>query len=95
MGRNVSTKDHYALAGHPALMLEKTAEDHVVSWSRPDGLVFDPFCGAATTCKAALLSHRRYIGFQVHEPYYELALRRMEDAQMQYYRRTVSWLVGA
>ena len=76
-------------------MPERMAEDHVISWSRPGDVVLDPFCGAATTCKAALLSHRRYIGFEVHEPYYELALRRMEDARMQYRRRLDSWLVGA
>lgn len=95
VGRNVSTKDHYALKGHPALMPEKMALEHIVSWSRPGDLVFDPFCGAATTCKMALLGHRRYLGFEVHEPYYELAQRRMRDAQAEYRRRLDSWLVGA
>lgn len=95
VGRNVSTKDHYALDGHSAIIPEKMARDHIVSWSRPGDLVFDPFCGAATTCKIALLNHRRYLGFEVHEPYYELALRRMREAQEEYRRRLDAWLVGA
>ncbi len=95
VGRNVSTKDHYALQTHPALMPEKMALEHIVSWSRPGDLIFDPFCGAATTCKMALLSHRRFLGFEVHEPYHELALRRMRDAQAEYRRRLDAWLVGA
>ncbi|QDV36976.1 DNA-methyltransferase [Tautonia plasticadhaerens] len=95
VGRNVSTKDHYALKGHPALMPEKMALEHIVSWSRPGELILDPFCGAATTCKMALLNHRRHLGFEVHEPYYHLALRRMRDAQAEYRRRMDSWLVGA
>jgi len=95
VGRNVSTKDHYALVGHPALMPEKMAEDHIVSWSKAGDLIFDPFCGAATTSKMALLSHRRYLGFEVHEPYHELALRRMRDAQAEYRRQLDAWLLGA
>lgn len=43
----------------------------------------------------ALLNHRRFLGFEIHEPYYELALRRMKDAQEEYRRRLDSWLVGA
>lgn len=89
-----STRDSYAFE-HPAVMPEKMAEDHILSWSKPGDIVFDPFCGSGTTSKMALLNHRRFLGFEVHEPYYELALRRMEDAQEEYRRRLDSWLVGA
>lgn len=95
VGRNLSTKDHYALEGHPALMPERMAEDHILSWSRSGDLVLDPFCGAATTCKMALLNHRHFLGFEVHDPYYRLALRRMKDAQVEYRSRLDAWLVGA
>jgi DNA modification methylase len=95
VGRNVSTKDHYALTAHPALMPEKMAEDHILSWSRPGDLVFDPFCGSGTTCKVALLNHRRYLGFEVHDDYYQLARRRIQDAQVEYRRRLDAQLVVA
>ena len=93
-GGPATTKDNYASA-HPALMPERLAEDHIRSWSRPGDLVFDPMCGAATTCKMALLNHRHYLGFEVHEPYHRLAERRMEDAHAEYRRQLDSGLLGA
>ncbi len=93
-GFQKTTRDRYAYV-HPALMPEDMARDLIVSWSRPGDLVFDPMAGAATTCKMALLNHRHYLGFEVHEPYYRLAVRRMQDAQHEYRRRLDAWLVGA
>jgi hypothetical protein len=43
----------------------------------------------------ALLNHRRYLGFEIHEPYYHLAERRMGDAHAQYRRRLDDWMLGA
>lgn len=57
-GFNNTTKDSYAFE-HPALMHEKMTADHIVSWSRPGELVFDPMAGAGTTCKMALLNSRK------------------------------------
>lgn len=89
-----TTRDRYAY-DHPALMPEAMARDHIVSWSRPGDVVFDPFLGAGTTSKMALLSHRRYLGFEVHLPYYRLAERRLRDAHAEYRRRLDAQLVGA
>lgn len=80
---------------HPALMPEAMAHDLIVSWSRPGDLVLDPFLGGGTTAKMALLSHRRYLGFEVHLPYYRLAERRLRDAHAEYRRRLDAQLVGA
>jgi site-specific DNA-methyltransferase (adenine-specific) len=88
------TPDEYA-NDHPALMPERMAEDHILSWSRAGDLILDPMAGAATTCKMALLNHRDYLGFEVHEPYHRLAVRRMEDAHAQYRWRLDDWLVGS
>lgn len=92
-GRTI-TKDGYANEGHPALMPEQMAEDHILSWSRPGDLVFDPMAGAGTTCKMALLNHRRYLGCEINPVYHEIALRRMRDARSEYRRRLDAWLVG-
>ena len=80
---------------HPALMPDKMAKDHILSWSRPGDLVFDPMAGAATTCKMALLNNRRYLGFEIHEPYFLLAQRRMRDAHANYRHELDAWLIGA
>ena len=92
-GGRTTTRDRYAY-DHPALMPEQMAEGHILSWSRPGDLIFDPMCGAATTCKMALLNHRDYLGFEVHEPYHRLAVRRMDDAHAEY-RRRLDALLGA
>jgi len=93
-GSGLTTNDRYAFV-HSALMPEAMAEDHILSWSRPGDLVFDPFCGAGTTTKMALLNHRRYLGFEVNTQYHEIALRRMQDARDEYRRRLDGWLLGA
>jgi site-specific DNA-methyltransferase (adenine-specific) len=73
--------------GHPALMPEDLAEDLIVSYSRPGELVFDPMCGAATTCKMALLNNRPYLGMEIHEPYVLVARARLTSARAKQRRR--------
>jgi site-specific DNA-methyltransferase (adenine-specific) len=84
-GFNQSSKDKRDF-DHPALMPEAMAEDLIVSFSRPGDVVFDPFAGAGTTAKMAFLNHRRYLGYEVHEPYYRRALERLTDARSEYRR---------
>lgn len=85
-GSRVTAKEDYAY-DHPALMPERLAHDLIVSWSRPGDLVLDPFGGAGTTAKMALLGHRRYLSMEAHRPYHDLAVRRMADAHETYRRR--------
>jgi len=47
------------------------------------GTVLDPFMGSGTTGVAAVQSGRRFIGFEQSEEYFEIACRRIEDAQRQ------------
>ena len=89
-----TTLDCYAYE-HSALMPEAFARDLILSWSRPGDLVLDPMCGAATSCKMSLLSHRDYLGYEVHQPYHRLAERRMNDAHAEYRRRLDATLLGA
>lgn len=63
--------------GHPAVFPEKLAEDHVLSWSNEEDLVFDPFMGSATTAKMALLNNRRFIGIEKVTEYFELSEKRI------------------
>jgi DNA modification methylase len=65
---------------HPALMPEKMAADLIRSWSDVGDLVFDPFAGAGTTLKMALLNYRNYLGFEINPEYVEIANRRLENA---------------
>jgi len=91
VGNGKTTRDRFAFQ-HPALMPEAMAEDHILSWSQPGDLVFDPMCGAATTCKIALLHHRKYLGMEIHQPYWEIACKRIELAKQEHRRRLLAWL---
>lgn len=77
VGKNKDTKDKIAML-HPARFPEKLAEDHILSWSNENDIVFDPFMGSGTTAKMALLNNRKYIGFEVSREYIEIANQRIE-----------------
>ena len=62
---------------HPAIFPEKLAEDHILSWTNPDDLVFDPMCGSGTTGKMALLNNRQFIGVDISAEYVAIARERL------------------
>lgn len=68
---------------HPAPFPEQLAQDHIISWSNPGDIVFDPFLGSGTTAKMAYLNGRNYCGIDISEEYCEIARRRVEQAQAQ------------
>jgi site-specific DNA-methyltransferase (adenine-specific) len=47
------------------------------------GTVLDPFMGSGTTGVACARLGRRFIGIEIHEPYFDIACRRIEEAQRQ------------
>ena len=78
-GAGKSTKDKIA-HGHPAIFPEKLVEDHIVSWSNEDDVVFDPFMGSGTTGKMALLNKRKFIGIEKVETYFQIARTRIDKS---------------
>jgi len=68
---------------HPAVFPEKLAHDHIISWSNEGDTVFDPFMGSGTTGKMALLNGRKFIGIELDPTYFDIACKRIEDAQRQ------------
>ena len=77
VGLGGTTSDRIAFQ-HPAVFPEKLAEDHVLSWSNPGDIVFDPMCGSGTTGKMALLQGREFIGIDISSEYIEIASQRLE-----------------
>jgi len=78
IGNNQSTKDN--VKSHPAIFPEKLASDHIVSWSKENQIVYDPFCGSGTTPKMAIKNNRQYIGSETSEEYTILSRQRINDA---------------
>ncbi len=82
VGKWKVTKDEYAYK-HPAIFPEQLANDHIISWSDPEDLVFDPFVGSGTTCKMAILNGRKYLGIDISEEYCQIARKRIKYAKKQ------------
>jgi site-specific DNA-methyltransferase (adenine-specific) len=88
-GSGKSTKDKIAF-NHPAIFPEKLAEDHIISWSNPGDIVFDPFLGSGTTAKMAVLNDRKYIGFEISKEYFDIACQRLNDVEYPKFNRCCS-----
>ena len=67
--------------GHPAQFPEQLANDHIVSWSNDGDTVLDCFMGSGTTGKMAVLNNRQFIGIELDEGYFNIARKRIEEAQ--------------
>ena len=70
-------------SGHPAAFPEVLARDHILSWSNEGDTIFDPFMGGGTTGKMAKLMNRNFIGIELDQGYFDIACKRIEDAQRQ------------
>lgn len=66
--------------GHPAPFPVELAERVIRLFSYVDDVVLDPFNGSGSTCVAALLNDRRYVGYDIEPAYCELASARLAEA---------------
>ena len=64
--------------GHPAPFPLELADRVIRLFSYEDDVILDPFCGSGTTCLAASLSGRAYVGYDVVPEYCDLARKRIE-----------------
>lgn len=55
----------------------RLANDHILSWSNKGDVVLDPFCGSGTTAKMAMLTGRKFIGFEISAEYCDIAEKRI------------------
>lgn len=78
IGKSHSTKDDCAFQ-HPAIFPEKLAEDHIISWSNPGDVVYDPFMGSGTTAKMSAKNKRLWIGSEISKEYCQIAEERLSD----------------
>lgn len=62
---------------HPCAFPIEIASRPIRSSCPPDGIVIDPFCGSGTTCVAAKMLGRRYIGIDISEEYCRIARERI------------------
>ena len=55
--------------------------ERFVKWTR--GVVLDPFMGSGTTGVACMNLGRKFIGIEIEPKYFDIACRRIDDAQRQ------------
>lgn len=65
--------------GHPAPFPVELARRVIKLYSFVGDVVLDPFAGSGTTCVAAKLHDRHYVGFDISPEYCALADRRLES----------------
>lgn len=68
--------------GHPAPFPVALAERVIRLFSYVDDVILDPFNGSGSTCVAAKLNNRRYVGYDIEPEYCQLAEDRLEEAAL-------------
>ena len=55
----------------------------VLTYTNPGDVILDNACGSGTTCLAAALEHRHYIGFETSKDYFDKAVKRIKTETRQ------------
>lgn len=71
-------KDDQICYKHPAVFPEQLAQDHIVSWSNENDIVYDCFGGSGTTAKIAHKLKRNWILSEISSEYCDLANKRIK-----------------
>ena len=71
---NKFDKDLYK---HPTIKPLELVKRHLLHTTQQRDIVLDCFCGSGTTCVAAKELGRRFIGIEINEKYYKIAVDRL------------------
>ena len=77
---NKEDKDMYK---HPTIKPVNIIQNLIVNSSSKEDIILDPFMGSGTTAVACLLTHRKFIGFELSKQYYDIAQKRIESELIQ------------
>ena len=64
-------------SGHPATFHIDLPTRCILASTKENDIVFDPYSGTGTTCKAAKDNNRRYLGFEISDLYCEMSKQRV------------------
>ncbi len=68
---------------HPTEKPRRLMSEIVADFTKPGDVILDPFMGSGTTGVAAVMAGRRFVGIEMNERYFDIACKRIEDAQRQ------------
>lgn len=63
---------------HPASFPEQLANDHIISWSNENDIVYDCFSGSGTTAKMSIINNRKWIASEMSAEYCEIIKERVK-----------------
>lgn len=64
---------------HPAVFPLQLAIDHILSWTQPQHIIFDPFLGSGTTMDACIKTDRtNFIGCEIDEEYFNIIKNKID-----------------
>lgn len=66
--------------GHPTQKPVGVMQWAIGQIPEPNHVILDPFCGSGSTGVACVKLGKAFIGIEVHEPYFDIACRRIADA---------------
>jgi DNA modification methylase len=69
--------------GHTVAFPVEIPKRLIVASCVPDGTVLDPFMGSGTTGVACMQLGRKFIGIEIEERYFDIAVERITNAQRQ------------
>ena len=75
---NIKDKKKY---GHPTIKPLEIIENLVRNSSHEGDIILDPFIGSGTTAVASIKNNRQYIGMELNEEYYKIALKRIREIE--------------
>lgn len=64
---------------HPATFPDKIPFDFIQVFTKENDVVLDPMCGSGSTCVAAKILNRNYVGIDISEEYCEISKNRIEN----------------
>ncbi|MCD1266931.1 hypothetical protein B5M44_21885 [Shinella sumterensis] len=68
------------VTGHPTEKPVYLMAEYIRNSSQPGDFVLDPFMGSGSTAIAALNLGRKFIGIEIHEPFFDMAVARVAAA---------------
>jgi len=73
------------LESHGAVFPEELVRVLLISFSKENDLVYDPFMGSGTTAKVCIENNRRYIGSELIKEYCDVADKKIKSSQLKLY----------
>ena len=78
-----TNKEDKKLYEHPTIKPLEIIKNLIINSSQENDVILDPFLGSGTTAVACVQTKRHYIGFELNENYFNIACKRLDEAESE------------